>query len=310
MIKLWADRYVEIRRTAEDAIRLIKPGNRVFVGSPRGIPRHLVRELFKAARQLSDVELVSLLAPESVPFGFVADESIDQIFNLRSFYPGSIQHEALRRKTRFITPINLSAAPNLFKSRAIPVHVALVQVSPPDDFGWMSLGIAVDISLAAVQSADRVIVQVNTEMPRVLGRCSVHVNDVDAVVECDERLLSITVPPEPESAAMIASHTARFVEDGATIQVGLGALHRAIIKGLSKKMTLVSIPGSLRTKSCTCFPQGSLPTVKRDITRESWSPVTPWAVKSCTHLWMITRPLNSIPPIMSTIKTLFPGTAG
>ena len=235
MINLWADRYIEIRRTAEDAIRLIKPGNRVFVGSPGGIPRHLVRELFKAARKLTDVEIVSLLAPDSAPFGLVADETVDQIFNLKSFYPGSMQHEALRRKTRFITPINLSAIPNLLKSRAIPVHVALVQVSPPDDFGWMSLGIAVDISLAAVQSAGLVIVQVNTEMPRVLGRCSIHVNDVDVVVECDEQLLSITVPPEPESAAMIAEHTARFVDDGATIQVGLGALHRAIITGLSGK---------------------------------------------------------------------------
>lgn len=235
MTNLWADRYVEIRRTAEDAIRLIRPGNRVFVGSPGGIPRHMVRELFKAARKLTDVEIISLLAPEGAPFGLIADESVDQIFNLKSFYPGSLQHEALRRKTRFITPINLCAIPNLLKSRAIPVHVALVQVSPPDDFGWMSLGIAVDISLAAVRSADLAIVQVNTEMPRVLGRCSIHVNDVDVVVEHNERLLSITVPPEPGSAAMIAVHTARLVEDGATIQVGLGALHRAIVTGLSEK---------------------------------------------------------------------------
>ena len=237
MIKLWADRYVEIRQTAEDAIRLIKPGNRVFIGSPGGTPRSLVRELFKATRKLCDVEILSLLAPDSAPFGFVADEAGD-IFNLRSFYPGSMQHQALRRKMRFITPVSLFAIPNLFKSRAIRIHVALVQASPPDDFGWMSLGIAVDISLAAVQSADLVIAQVNTEMPRVLGRCSIHVNDVDAVVEHDERLLNIVVPREPESAAMIARHTARLVDDGATIQVGIGTLHRAIVTGLSEKKDL------------------------------------------------------------------------
>jgi hypothetical protein len=120
MTKLWADRYVEIRRTAEDAIRLIKPGNRVFVGSPGGIPRHLVRELFKATRRLTDVEIISLLAPESAPFGLVADETVDQIFNLRSFYPGSLQHETLRRENRFITPINLAAIPNLLKSQPYP----------------------------------------------------------------------------------------------------------------------------------------------------------------------------------------------
>jgi GNAT superfamily N-acetyltransferase len=102
----------------------------------------------------------------------------------------------------------------------------------------MSLGIAVDISLSAAQSADLVIAQVNTEMPRVLGRGSIHVNEVDVVVEYDERLLSITVPPEPESAAMIARLTARFVDDGATIQVGLGVLHRAIVTGLSEKNEL------------------------------------------------------------------------
>ena len=235
MTKLWADRYVEIQQTAEEAIRLIKPGNRVFVGSPGGTPRCLVRELFKVARRLSDVEIVSLLAPDSVPFGVVADETGDQIFNFRSFYPGSMQHPAMRRKNRFITPINLFSIPNLFKSRAIRVHVALVQASPPDDFGWMSLGIAVDISLAAVRSADLVIVQVNNEMPRVLGQCGIHVNDVGVVVEHDERLLSIAIPPEPESAAMIARHTARLVDDGATIQVGLGTLHRAIVTGLSGK---------------------------------------------------------------------------
>ncbi len=238
MTKPWADRYVELRCTAPDAIRMIKPGNRVFIGSPGGVPRHLVRELFKTASTLSDVEVVSLLAPESAPLSFVADQSVDQIFNLKTFYPGSIQHEALRRKTRFITPINLSAIPKLFKNRSIPLHVALIQVSPPDDFGWMSLGIAVDISLAAAQSADLVIAQINTEMPRVLGRCSVHVNDVDAVVEHDERLLSITAPSEPESAAAIAGNVARFVDDGATIQVGLGGLHKAIIAALSEKNDL------------------------------------------------------------------------
>ena len=79
MTNLWADRYIEIKRTAEDAIRLIKPGNRVFVGSPGGIPRHLVLELFKATRKLTDVEIISLLSPESAPCGFVADKTLDQI---------------------------------------------------------------------------------------------------------------------------------------------------------------------------------------------------------------------------------------
>jgi len=238
MAKSWADHYIEIRQSARDAIRRIKPGNRVFVGSPGGTPRYLVRELFQATRKLGDVEIIGLLAPESAPFGLVADATSDQIFNLRSFYPGSMQHQAMSRKTRFITPINLYAIPGLLKSQAIHLHVALVQVSPPDESGWMSLGITVDISLAAVQSADLVIAQVNRHMPRVLGPCSIHVSDVDVVVEYDEPLLSIVVPPDPESASKISVNAARLVDDGATIQVGLGALHRAVVNGLSGKKEL------------------------------------------------------------------------
>ena len=98
----------------------------------------------------------------------------------------------------------MSAIPRLFKSRLLPIHVALIQVSPPDDFGWMSLGVSVDITLAAAQSADMVIAQVNANMPRVLGRSFIHVNDVDCFVEYDEPLLTIGANPEM-AAAMISA---------------------------------------------------------------------------------------------------------
>ena len=310
MTKLWADRYIEIRRTAEEAIRMVKPGKPGFCRIRGGVPRHLVRELFKASRKLSDVEIVGLLAPESAPFGFVADESIDQIFNMRSFYPGSMQHPAMRRKARFITPINLSAIPTLFRSRAIGIHVAMVQVSPPDDFGWMSLGIAVDISLAAVQSADLVIVQINAEMPRALGQCSIHVNDVDGVVEHDERLLSIVMPPEPESAAMIARYTARLVDDGATIQVGLGALHRAIVMGLSGKNSLGIHTRFLTDEIMHLYSTGVITNREKGFMKGNWLPATPWVVRRFTLLWTIIRPLNFIHRIISTTPILFRGTTG
>jgi GNAT superfamily N-acetyltransferase len=116
--------------------------------------------------------------------------------------------------------------------------VALIQVSPPDDFGWLSLGVSVDITLAAALSADMVIAQVNSSMPRVLGRSFIHVNDVDIFVEYDEPLLTIGETPELKAANDIGRLIARLIDDGSTIEIGLGATHQAILMALSEKNDL------------------------------------------------------------------------
>jgi acyl-CoA hydrolase/RimJ/RimL family protein N-acetyltransferase len=139
---------------------------------------------------------------------------------------------------RFITPMNLSAIPRLFKSRQMPIHVALIQVTPPDDFGWMSLGVSVDITLSAALSADLVIAQVNSKMPRALGRSFIHVNDVDMVVEHDEDLLTIDQPPESEAAYTIAKLIPRLIDDGSTIQISLGTTPQAVLMALRDKNDL------------------------------------------------------------------------
>ena len=114
----------------------------------------------------------------------------------------------------------------------------MIQVSPPDDFGWMSLGVSVDITLAAAQSADLVIAQVNPRMPRVLGHSFIHVNDVHAIVEFEEPLLTIGQRPESESANRIAEHTRRLIDDGSTIQIGLGTTSQAVLLALANKRNL------------------------------------------------------------------------
>ena len=134
--------------------------------------------------------------------------------------------------------MNLSEVPRLFTSRLLPIHVALVQVSPPDDFGWMSLGISVDITLAAAQSADLVIAQVNSRMPRVLGNSFIHVNDVDAIVEYEEELLTIGELPEFEAANIIGRSIARLVEDGSTLQVNPGVTPQAMLLAFADKNDL------------------------------------------------------------------------
>jgi acyl-CoA hydrolase/GNAT superfamily N-acetyltransferase len=234
----WADKYVENRRTADKALGIIKPGHRVFIGSSCGEPQHLVRELSEASNYFKDIEISRLLTLETTPLTLIANKTRDQSLNLRSFYLGSAKPKGIAGNKRFITPIHLSAIPRLFKSRLLPIHVALIQVSPPDDFGWMSLGVSVDITLAAALSADMVIAQVNSRMPRVLGRSFIHVDEVDIFVEHDEPLLTIGKAPELEAANDIGRLIARLIDDGSTIEIGLGATHQAILMALSEKNDL------------------------------------------------------------------------
>lgn len=234
----WADKYVESRRTAKEAIALIKPAQRVFIGSSCGEPQHLVRALSEASNYFKDIEINRLLTMETAPLTLIANQTRDQSLNIRSFYLGSAKPQAIARNKRFITPINLSAIPRLFKSRLLPIHVALIQVSPPDDFGWVSLGVSVDITLAAALSAGLVIAQVNARMPRILGQSFLHVNDVDVFVEHDEPLLSIGETPELNAANDIGRLIARLIEDGSTMEIGLGATHQATLLALADKNDL------------------------------------------------------------------------
>lgn len=234
----WADNYVEKRCSAQEAIGRIKPGQRVFIGSSCGEPQYLVKKLADAADTFTDIEIVRLLSLESTPLTLIADKTKDQSFNIRSFYLGSAKTKSLAKNKRFITPMNLSAVPRLFKTRQLPIHVALIQVSPPDDFGWMSLGISVDITLAAAFSADFVIAQVNSRMPRVLGRSFIHVNDVNAIVEYEEELLTIDELPELDAANLIGRLIARLIDDDSTIQISPGTTPQATLLALSEKNDL------------------------------------------------------------------------
>ncbi|MDH3876056.1 MAG: GNAT family N-acetyltransferase, partial [Desulfobacteraceae bacterium] len=234
----WADNYVEKRCSAQEAIGRIKAGQRVFIGSSCGEPQYLVKKLADAADTFTDIEIVRLLSLESTPLTLIADKTKDQSFNIRSFYLGSAKTKSLAKNKRFITPMNLSAVPRLFKTRRLPIHVALIQVSPPDDFGWMSLGISVDITMAAARSADFVIAQVNSRMPRVLGRSFIHVNDVNAIVEHEEELLTIEELPELDAANHIGRLIARLVDDGSTIQISPGTTPQATLLALSEKNDL------------------------------------------------------------------------
>lgn len=232
----WPDAYLVKRRCPKEAVSLLRAGQRVFVGSSCGEPQALVTALFTQCPVVADLEIVRLMSLESQPLSLKSKER--EPFSLRTFYLGSAQPPGLHEKKRSIVPINLSAIPRLFLSRRLPVHAALIQVSPPDDFGWMSLGISVDITLAAARSADMVIAQVNSRMPRVLGRSFIHVNEVDIIVEQDEDLLRPERLPGSEVAELIGSHAAKLIEDGSTLQISLGAALDSLLKAISTKNDL------------------------------------------------------------------------
>ncbi len=202
-------------RTADEAVRMIRSGQRVFIGSSCGEPQHLVNALMDNANFFSDVEIVRLLSLEGSVMSLMADEHRGHKFHVRSIYQGSDQTKNLRANKRFITPLNLCAVPALFKKQMLPLDFAMIQVSPPDDNGWMSLGISVDVTHSFI-----------------------HLDDVSVIVEQEEELLSAYNLPAYESASEIAGITANLIDDGATIQLGLAELSQPIAKALAKKIDL------------------------------------------------------------------------
>jgi acyl-CoA hydrolase/RimJ/RimL family protein N-acetyltransferase len=235
----WADSYLEKSVKAEEAISRIRSGHRVFIGSGCGEPQILTQKLVEKTNNFSGLEIVRLLGRETASLTAIADKTKDTNLNIRSIYLGATNSESLARQQRFITPMNMSEVPMLFTTRRLPLNVALIQVSPADDFGWMSLGISVDVTMAAARSAEFVIAQVNPMMPRVMGQSFIHVNDVDLIVEHEEELLAI--PPSTvfsEAATKIGNHIAKLIEDGATLQIGLDAMSQASVQALSDKNDL------------------------------------------------------------------------
>lgn len=234
----WPDEYVSKQKTAREALAMLKSGRRIFIGSSCGEPQHLVKTLVDNADNFSDLEIVRLMGLENSPITRLANQNRLNNFHIRNVYQGAGDVRHLEPNKPFITPINMSAVAGLFSKKQLPLHAALIQTSPPDDFGWMSLGISVDVGLAAADSADIVIAQVNPRMPRVLGHSFIHVNDVDFIVEKEEPLLTIAGLPEFESAHKIAKLVANLIEDGSTFQLGLGATPKAILLALSEKNDL------------------------------------------------------------------------
>lgn len=260
----WADSYLSKRVTAEHAVSKIHSGQRVFVASGCGEPQKLVRALALKADSFSGVEIMRLLTLESMSFSAIGDKVNEGRITIRSIYLGSTSSPEIVKYKRFITPMNMSDVPTLFLSRRLPLNVALIQVSPPDDFGWMSLGVSVDITLSAARAADLVIAQVNPRMPRIMGQSFFHVNYVDYLVEYEEELLEVPYRTRhSEADQQIGNHIARAIEDGSTLQIGLDAASQATLQALSDKNDLGVHSQFLSDDIMNLYARGNITNLKK-----------------------------------------------
>ena len=217
----------------------ISPGNKIFISTACGEPQYLVQSLIKYVeanpKAFFDAEVLHVWTLGIAPY---TDEKFKQNFRHDSFFIGTITRDAVNQGMADYTPIFLSEVPGLFARGLVPVDIALIQTSSPDDHGFMSLGVSVDIVKAATEKATWVIAQVNSHMPRVHGEGFIHIEDVDFIVPYDEPLLEYRSEADDEIAQRIGKYVARLVQDGDTIQVGYGSLPNAIISNLEGKKHL------------------------------------------------------------------------
>jgi acyl-CoA hydrolase/GNAT superfamily N-acetyltransferase len=231
----WQETYRDHVETPEEAMSRIRPGQRVFVGTGCAQPLRLVRALVARADSLADVEIVHLLTFGDAPY---ATKEFAATFRVNSFFIGENVREIIQAGMGAYTPIFLSDIPRLFDSGRYPLDVALIHVSPPDASGLCSLGISVDIVKSAAENASLVIAQVNPKMPRTLGNASIHVHDIDVLVPVDDDLIEYVSAPPTEAMLRIGEYVAGLVEDGSTVEIGIGSVPQAIIQQLTGKRDL------------------------------------------------------------------------
>ena len=217
----WQEHYARMVRSPQKALKEVRSGQRVFIGTGCGEPTELVKALTSRAGELSDVEIVQLFTKGDASY---AQKKYADCFRLNSFFIGQNVRDMIRQGLGSYTPILLSNIPHLFNSGLLPLDVALIQITPPNAHGKVSLGISVDIVKSAVENASLIIAQVNPQMPWTLGDSVIDIYDIDILVPADVPLIEREDEPVHEISRMIGRHIATLVPDGATVQFGLGRM--------------------------------------------------------------------------------------
>jgi acyl-CoA hydrolase/GNAT superfamily N-acetyltransferase len=235
----WEKEYPEKFAPLEEVFSKIHRGDRIFVGTGCGKPQYLVDEMVRYVeshpKAFFDAEVLDVWTLGVSPY---LREDVKRNFRLNSFFVSGNNRQAVNEGLADYTAIFLSQVPDLFYRRVVPIDVALVQTSLPDRYGYMSLGISVDIVRAAVDSAEAVVCQTNANMPRTHGDSFVHIKDVAFVVPHDEPLLEYDTDLPDDVSKNIGKYVSHLIENGATIQVGYGKIPNAILANLHDKRHL------------------------------------------------------------------------
>ncbi len=244
----WQERYKDMVMTAKEAVAKIRPGQRIFIGSGGAQPLHLVEALVARHAELADTQVLSSLTLGEAPYAY---KELADHFSVNTFFVSANVRKMIQEGYGDYTPISLSDIPALFSSGEMPLDVALIQVTPPDLQGRCSLGISVDIVKSATANAGLVIAQVNPQMPWTLGDSLVSVLDLDILVPVDEPLIETSYAgfiDDVETGAWaseaegitraIGENIASLVEDGSTLEVGIGRIPHAVVPLLEDKKDL------------------------------------------------------------------------
>jgi len=215
--------------SAAEAVQVIRSGDRVYVHGMAAAPQALIRAMTDRASDLRDVEVMHLHTEGEAPY---AAPEMAGSFRTNALFVGPNLRQAVAEGRADYVPVFMSEIPSLLNSGILPIDVALIQVSPPDRHGFCSLGVSVEATRAAVLAARYVVAQVNRNMPRTHGDGLIPVDHLHALVECDEPLLEIRCGEPDEDEKQIGALCSGLIEDGATIQMGIGAVPNAVLAQL------------------------------------------------------------------------------
>lgn len=215
--------------SAQEAVKLVKSNDRILIHGVNAVPFTLLKALTERASELRNVEMVHIHTEGDVLYG---SPEFKNSFHSNSFFLGSNLRSAVNEGRGDYIPIFLSEVPGLIRKDILPIDVVLLNVSPPDKHGFCSLGVSLVASFPASQKAKIIIAQINPNMPRTHGDGFIHVSKIDALVEVDDPLPEQIIPEPDKSEMKIGQFCTELVEDGATLQMGIGAIPNAVLKSL------------------------------------------------------------------------------
>ncbi len=231
----WVDDYKKKLVTAEEAVSVVKSGDRVYISGNAATPYVLMKALAQRKDELRDVELVHVLLMGEDP---LSKPEMEGHFRHNSLFVGPADRKAINEGRADYVPIFLHQIPDLFYSGQMPLDVAMLHLSPPDEHGFMSFGVEILASKAAAEKAKVIIAQVNDQMPRVLGDSFIHVSRVHKIVEVSEPLPELERTPMTEVELKIGQYIAELIEDGCTLQLGIGGIPDAVLASLKNRREL------------------------------------------------------------------------